>query len=89
MGADARRVRGVAANAGAVAAVGVFLVLVAGYLQRDPRSRGYVNLPTSAPGFAYAGYLAAVVGLLYAFLFLCWIAVLLKNRAPNNLPRPQ
>jgi hypothetical protein len=76
-------------NAGAVAAFGIILVLIAGYLQRDARSRGYVNLPTSTPGFAYAGYLVMGMALLYAFLIVCFIANLLNIRGANIfLPRP-
>ncbi len=76
-------------NAGGVAAFGVFLVLVAGYLQRDSRNRNFFNLPGNMQlGFAFAGYFCVATAILYGFLLLCWIAKLLNmNRAGAFLPR--
>src|ERR1017187_4388204 len=76
-------------NAGGVAAFGVFLVLIAGYLQRDSRNRNFFNLPANMQlGFAFAGYFCLATAILYGFLLLCWIAKLLNLKgALVFLPR--
>ena len=77
-------------NAGAVAAFGVFLVLLAGFVQRDSRNRSFFNLPGNLQlGFAFAGYFCLATAISYqlpAVVLDCQSAE--SEGAAVFLPRP-